>query len=139
MVFNESTNELLVKCKDPNQQTDTKYCRDNDFMRTSHRKNQKQLKSIPGYSVYGTSLNVCDRFNRTLQHKKWPHKFGGNGEKEELGQQHGFAVAVAVENIFNLYHYSNNIDHLRTSFQDFPFKLADDSATYASTLPSNGF
>ena len=108
-------------------------------MLTSHRKNKKQLKSIPGYSVYGTSLNVCDSFNRALQHKKWTHKFGGDGEKVELGQQHGFAVAVAADNIFNLYHYSNNIDHLSTSFQDLFLKLTDDIATYASTLPSNGF
>ena len=100
-VFNETTNELLVKCKDPDQQTETKYCLTNAFMRTSHRKNKKQLKSIPGYSVYGTSFNVCDRFNRALHHKKWPHKFGGNGEKGELGQQHGFALGVAAENIYN--------------------------------------
>ena len=70
MVFNESTNELLVKCKNADQQTEIKYSQTNVFMRTSHRKNKKQLKSIPGYSVYGTSLNVRDRFNRALQHKK---------------------------------------------------------------------
>jgi len=91
--------------------------------------------------VYGTSFNVCDRFNRALHHKKWPHKFGGNGKKGELGQQHGFAVAVAVaaESIFNLYHYSNNIDHLSVSFEKIFLKLADDIATYANALPSNGY
>ena len=88
--------------------------------------------------MYGTSLNVCDRFNGTLHHKKWPDKFGGNGKKGELGKQHGFAVAVAAENIFNLYHYSNNIDRLSASFQDFFLKLVDDIATNTTTLPSNG-
>ena len=63
-VFNATTNELLVKCKDPDHQIETKYYRTNAFNRTPHRKNQKQLKSIPGYSVYGTSFNVCDRYNR---------------------------------------------------------------------------
>jgi hypothetical protein len=69
----------------------------------------------------------------------WKNSGGSNGEEGELGQQHGFAVALAAENIFNLYHYSNNIDHLSTSFEDFFLKLADVIATYASTLPSNGY
>jgi len=69
-VFNETTNKLLVKCKDPDQQTESKYCLTNAFNRTPHRKNQKQLKSFPGYSVYDTSFNVCDRFNDALHHKK---------------------------------------------------------------------
>ena len=64
-VFNETMNELLVKCKDPDQQTETKYCLTSAFRRTLHQKNLKQLKTIPGYSVYGTSFNVCDRFNRS--------------------------------------------------------------------------
>ena len=58
---------------------------------------------------------------------------------KKIFQQHGFAVAVAAENILNLYHYSNNIDHLSNSFEDFFLKLADDIATYASTLSRNGY
>jgi len=136
--FNETSGELLVKCKDPDQQTETKYCLTNAFKRTQHRKNQTRLKSIPGYSVYGQSFNVCDRFNRALNHRKWPHKCGGNGKEGELGQHHSFALAVAAENIFNLYHCVNKIDHLSTSFEDFFVKLADDIAIYASTLPKDG-
>ena len=90
VLVNGTMNELFVKSEVPDEQTEIKYGLTNDFMQTSHRKNQKQLKSIPGYSVYGTSFNVCDRFNRALHHKKWWHKFGGNDEKGELGQQHGF-------------------------------------------------
>ena len=100
-------------------------------MRTLHKK--KKLKSIPSYLVYGSSFNVCDRFNRALHHKKWPHKFGENCEKGEIGQQHGFAVAVTAEDIFNLYHY------LSASFQYFSLKSADDIATYDNALPSNGY
>ena len=66
-------------------------------------------------------------------------KFGGNGEKGELGEQHGFEVAVAAENILNLYHYSNNIDRLSTSYEDFFLKLSDDIATFAITIPSNSY
>ena len=128
-----------MKCKDPDQQVETKYCLTNAFDRTAHRKNHTRLKSIPGYSVYGTSFNVCDRFNRALNHKKRPHKCGGNGKKGELGQQHAFVVAVAAENIFNLYHYSNNIGHLSVFFEDFFLKLADDIATYANAIPTNGY
>ena len=47
-------------------------------------------------------------------------KIGGNVQKGEIGQQHGFEVAVAAETIFNLYHYSNNIDHLSISYEGFP-------------------
>jgi len=78
-------------------------------------------------------------FNIALHHKKWPHKFEGNGEKGEIGQKYGFSLAVAAESIFNSQHYSNNTDHLSTSFQYFFLKLAYDIATYASTLPSTGF
>ena len=60
-------------------------------------------------------------------------------KRESLDSNTVFAVAVAAENIFDLYHYSNNIDHLSTSFEDFFLKLADDIATYASTIPSNGY
>ena len=88
--------------------------------------------------MYGQSFNVCDRFNRALNHRKWPHKCGGNGKEGELGQHHSFALAVAAENIFNLYHCVNKIDHLSTSFEDFFVKLADDIAIYASTLPKDG-
>ena len=41
VVFNKTTNELLVKWKDFGQQTETKYCLTNAFVRSQLRKNQK--------------------------------------------------------------------------------------------------
>ena len=66
-----------------------------------------QIKShIPCYffsHFYKFAFDACDRFNRNLHDKSWPHSRGGHGTRGDFLNQHDFAMAVLLQNTFSLY------------------------------------
>lgn len=58
---------------------------------------------IPAYDNYKIMFTACDNFNRALHDRKWPHKRDWKKTRRELGHQHTFAMAVVLQNTFNLF------------------------------------
>ena len=49
---------------------------------------------IPGYSYYKWLFEVCDRFNRNLHDRSWPHTRGGNGTQGDYLNAHCFYMCI---------------------------------------------
>ena len=131
--YNEKTNEVLVKYWDP-EHPQPKFVLSNAFkLKKVTPKGKRRVRevTIPVYSEYAQMFNLCDRFNRNLHERTWPHKTGGKARKGEHGQYHNFAFSAVLQNIFNLYHDVNGEDHTLISFKDFFCNLADDIVRYA--------
>jgi hypothetical protein len=132
-VYNDKTNELLIKYFDPNHDA-PKYVLSNAFIKKKKQNSKKRKvrrSTIPVYSEYAEMFNLCDRFNRNLHERTWPHKTGGRGNKGEHGHYHNFAISATLQNIFNLYHAINDENHTEVSFCEFCCGLADDIARFA--------
>jgi len=73
---------------------------------------------IPGYELYKQLFEVCDRFNRGLHDKSFPHKRGGKKTKGDLGCAHDFLFACILQNTFNVYDELNkNIEENSSDFK----------------------
>ena len=81
---------------------------------------------IPCYDNYKTMFECCDRFNRNLHDRVWPHKRGGKNTPGEFGRQHDFALACILQNVYNAYHAVTGRDPASTTFRDMCCQLADD-------------
>ena len=82
-VYNQKTDELLIKYYDPEHDS-PKYVLSNAFRKSKKSKTLKKRSrksTIPVYSEYVEMFNLCDRFNRNLHERTWPHKRGGLHKK----------------------------------------------------------
>ena len=67
---------------------------------------------------YKFSFDACDRFNRNLHDKSWPHARGGSGTRGDFLNQHDFAMAVLLQNIFSLFNeLSETYDRTEVSWK----------------------
>ena len=135
-VYNEKTNEVLIKHFDPDHDS-PQYVLSNAFNKTKRPKTTKKksrVHTIPVYSEYALTFNLCDHFNRNLHERTWPHKSGGTYKRGESGNYHNFALSSILQNIINLYHSINGENHTEESFCDFCCRLADDIARFAQTM-----
>ena len=81
---------------------------------------------IPAYDNYKIMFTACDNFNRALHDRKWPHKRDGKKTRRELGHQHTFAMAVVLQNTFNLFKKVRNLRKDYSCFKDMCYDLADE-------------
>jgi hypothetical protein len=85
-----------------------KYCYSNAFRKA--RRTRTNSRVVPGYDLYKMSFSACDTFNRNLHDKKWPHRCGGHGTHGDEGHQNKFAMAVILQNTFNVFKALANDD-----------------------------
>lgn len=52
---------------------------------------KKRIGILPVYDHYSCMYFACDRFNRSLHDRRWPHKTGGKNKKGEEGLQNSLA------------------------------------------------
>jgi len=52
---------------------------------------------------YKFAFDACDRFNRNLHDRSWPHARSGRGTRGDFLNQHDFAMAVLLQNVFALF------------------------------------
>lgn len=116
--------ELFVYHWDANKDIGKKFCLTNAFKK--QRKSRSSTNSlIPAYDAYKCMFNVCDRFNRNLHDRTWPHRRGGRGMMGEFGHQHNFFMSCCIQNTINAYLDIEKIDPSTTSFMDLCLELAD--------------
>lgn len=85
-----------------------------------------QKNVIPGYDAYKTMFEVCDRFNRNLHDRSWPHKRGGRKVRGEFGRQNDFIMAAMLQNTLNLWLCLRQRNPADYTFRQMCELLADD-------------
>ena len=132
-VYGKSRDHIFLYNWDRDDNIGKKYCYNNAFrkLEVSTRGNDG---IIPGYDLYKKSFNACDKFNRKLHDRKFPHRCGGKSKGFGDGHQHKFAMAIILQNTINLFCDVNNIKPQSMSFQAHVLSLSDELYYYATTL-----
>lgn len=131
-MYNTRTQELVVLHDDKSLKgsgNKRKLCLTNAF--TREMKKPKKQKIIPGYTLYGKMFNFCDKFNRALEHRTWPHRHGGKYCEGDPGHQDNFAWSCIMQNVFNAYIAINGENQEDYTYKDFFLSLADELFDYA--------
>ena len=81
---------------------------------------------IPVYDHYSCMYAACDRFNRNMHDRKWPHKTGGKNKKGEEGLQNSFAWSCLLQNIFNAHDSIKKISNKSYEFESYCLKLSEE-------------
>jgi hypothetical protein len=89
--------------------------------------------SVPVYDHYKAMFSKCDRFNRLLHDRKWPHNHCGRNCRGDEGHHHNFGLSCILQNTFNAYLEINGNDSLPYEFERYCLELANDIYIYVST------
>ena len=95
-IFCPASGELFVHHWDLDAVIGKKYVLTNALKLVAPKRGSDSI--VPGYDHYGQAFNACDRFNRKLHDKKYPHKTGGRNTAGEAGHIHKFIMACIVQN-----------------------------------------
>ena len=79
-------------------------------------------------------FSTCDKFNRALHDRKWPHRAGGRDTMADVGTQDSFAFACILQNTFNAYRSLNGVNITDYSFKVYCLELADSLFAHANSL-----
>ena len=77
---------------------------------------------------------TCDRFNRQLHDRKFPHRSGGRATTGEVSVQHNFAMSCVLQNSFNAYVEIMGDEGEKYDFKTFCTWLAKDVYRQSGTL-----
>ena len=134
-MFNENTNESFIFCWDEDRGVGKKYCLSNAVNQITRRGTSSAGTQLRGaYDIYKVCFSLCDKYNRALHDRKWPHKHGGRNVAGEWGHQDNYAWSCLLQNVFNLYNDARKVNILDYSFQDYCLTLADNLFEYALHL-----
>lgn len=123
------TGELFVHHWDTNKSVGKKYVLSNAFVETKKLRSNECV--VPVYDHCKESFNSCDKFNRAMHDRKYPHKSGGNGVSGEGGQIHMFILSSLLQNVFNLWECANGCEVNEVIFEDKCVMLSDLLFQYA--------
>jgi hypothetical protein len=132
-VYSHPTTRMFLYRWDRDDNIGKKYCYSNAFRKldVATRGNDG---TIPAYDLYKLAFNACDKFNRKLHDRKFPHRCGGGTKGFGDGHQHKFAISIILQNTINLYCDVNDIDHKINSFEFNVLLLSDELYAYATSL-----
>ena len=80
---------------------------------------------LPGFDN-ARAIAFCDKYNKGLHQRSWPHKHGGNYDPGDLGHQSNFALSCMLRNTFNPYFEDNLVNSKSIDFRDNCLALADE-------------
>jgi hypothetical protein len=123
-IYKESTGELFIKMFDSNENIGMKYCMSSAYTKFEGRAPRLYGDIVPAYDLYKLCFNLCDKFNRNLCDRVFPHRTGGRGHSGNRGHQHKFAMAVILENIFSLFNAIHQVGRDDWTFSDYCSQLA---------------
>lgn len=97
------------------------------------RSSKSKAGDIFGWDLYAANFKHNDDFNRNLHHKSWFHRVGGNHRAGEEGHFDDYALAVTLQNTFNVFK-AIHPDNPDIDFMTHATALADDIFVYAMSL-----
>ena len=97
-IYNYEYSELFVCHKQSNDKT---YLLSNAMVPC--RSSRSKAGDIFGWDLYAANFKHNDDFNRNLHHKSWFHRVGGNHRAGEEGHIDDYALAVTLQNTFNVF------------------------------------
>ena len=112
-MYNPNTGDCFIVHHDRQKGVGIKINYSHGMIRSTRKADIDQLKNhIPCYFFYKFAFDACDRFNRNLHDKSWPHARGGHGTKGDFLNQHDFVMAMLLQNVFALFDELNETyDH----------------------------
>ena len=102
-IYNDDYGELFVCHK---QSIDKKYSLGNAMVLC--RSSRSKAGDIFGWTQYAANFQHNDVFNRNLHHKSWFHRVEGNHRAGEEGHIDDYALAVTLQNTFNVFKRLSN-------------------------------
>lgn len=132
-IHNADTKETVVLNWSMDQKVGKKMVMSNAFKK-QRRSNLNNI--VPVYDVYKITFSACDRFNRGLHDRRWPHKHGGRNTPGDSGAQHDFSLACILQNTFNAFLEIRLRPWGELDFCELACDLADQIFVYAATLPN---
>ena len=125
-IYNDETREVYTYHYDVQKGVGKKYCLSWGLERSTSRQLVNSHKdSIPAYHYYKHMFEVCDKFNRALHDRQWPHIRGGNATKGDQGVHHDFLMAVILQNVFDAWFSAHDIDSSTRTFESMCTELAN--------------
>ena len=97
------------------------------------RSSRSKAGDIFGWDLYAANFKHNDDFNRNLHHKSWFHRVGGNRRPGEEGHIDDYALAVTLQNTFNVFK-AIHPDIPDVDFMTHAIALADEIFEYAMSL-----
>lgn len=122
-VYSEEKERLFIHKWDKDQKIGKKYVLTNAFIK--RRKSRKFNFLVPAYDLYKTTFSACDKFNRNLHDRKYPHRSGGGRISGDSGHHHKFALATTLQNTFAMWNSLKARDGQDHSFLSLCLELAD--------------
>ena len=81
---------------------------------------------IPGFMEYEETFAACDKFNRRLHDKSWPHRYAAGVYSVEILAGHDFLFTSALVNMHHLWKTIDWKNRKSLSFKAFTQQLAEE-------------
>lgn len=130
-LYHAGRNLIMVEYYDFDRNINQKTVLSNAFI---HRKMKPASAAVPVYDEYKAAFAFCDKFNKALYQRCWPHKQGGNSMLGDVGHQHNFALSSTLQNVFNAYCEIHSVPPNSVDFYTHCLALADEIYAFACTL-----
>ena len=129
-LWNRENNEIVVHAFDKNGKKYT-------TMSNAYSKVERKSKTgvVPVSADYKKYFNACDKFNKQIKHRIWPHKHGGRNSLGENGKHSSFVLGAIIQNTFNAHRSIRNVCQNDFEYYTYCNELADHLYMYANTLP----
>jgi hypothetical protein len=125
-IYSEKSNELFTYHYDTQKGVGNKYNLSWGLtLHTEKLKVRAHQDDIPGYDVYKSMFETCDRFNRNLHDKTWHYKRGDNVALGHFGRCHDFVMGAILQNTFSLWEDLGGDKYGEKSFKDRCILLSD--------------
>ena len=130
-IFRPESSETFMYMWDSDKAVGKKFALSNAFKRSPGK---LAKGSVPVYDHYKSMFNACDRYNRMLHDRKWPHKNGGRNIPGDEGHHHNFAMSCILQNTFNAYIEINSINPVEYEFKKYCVILSDKLFEHADII-----
>ena len=99
-LYHADSNLVLIEYYDFDPNIKKKTVLSNAFVNS---KKKPPAAAVPVFDEYEAAFAFCDKFNKGLYERCWPHKQGGHLWLGDLVNQHNFAMSCVLQNVFNVY------------------------------------
>ena len=130
--FRAATGEILVHHWNSNHTVGQKFVLSNAFQRHAGRATRKG--TIVVSDEYKAMFSICDKFNRALHDRTWPHRHGGGTHVGDWNAVHDFYFSSTLQNVFNAWRCLNNIGRGQFQFRDGCIQLSNQLFAFSLTL-----